>query len=442
MALRVVHLGASDLAGGAARAAYRLHQGLRRAGVDSRMVVSEKLGDDPDVHAPGGRLGRARAGLAPYADQVPVQLYPRRVREMFTPATASSGAAARTLALAPDVVHLHWPYKGTLRLEELPRFAPRPVVWTLHDEWPFTGGCHYAGDCTAYLRGCGACPALGSRSRADLSRLVFLRKRRTFARVELTVVTPSRWMAERARGSALLAGRRVEVIPYGIDTALFRPLERAVAREVLGLPPGRTYVLFVAVGGAADRRKGFPELARALALLAPTPLGQRLELLVVGASQVPDLGCAVPVRCLGALGDATSLAIAQAAADLFVAPSLQENLANTVIEALACGRPAVAFRIGGMPDMIVDRENGALAEARDPASLAAAMTFCLEDEARWRGLAARAREVAVRDFTLLRQATRYEALYEDLLARGPAAGRAGAAPVDGGRHSPWVKPGR
>lgn len=221
-------------------------------------------------------------------------------------------------------------------------------------------------------------------------------------------------MAECARASSLFRNRRITVVPSGIDTSSFRPLPQKEARAILGIAPDRKCVLFAAMNGARNPIKGFKYLSEALRILARDGKATRLELLVLGDSSIPDpKSLGVPVRCLGHLGDDLTIAMIHAASDVFVAPSVQENLANTVIEALACGRPAVAFRVGGMPDMIHHQVNGALADPLDPLSLAREIDWVLADEARWSVLSARAREIAVQTHSLDLHARRYLDLYEE-----------------------------
>ncbi len=225
-------------------------------------------------------------------------------------------------------------------------------------------------------------------------------------------------MAACARDSSLFRNRRIEVIPNGVDLRAFRPFSRELARDVLRLPRERRYVLFTAMGGGTNPIKGFAHLATALRSLSATPAGLGLEVLLGGASSAPAIDCGVPVRCMGRLHDDVSIALLNSAADLVAVPSVQDNFPNTALEALACGRPVAAFRIGGNPDMITDRADGILAEPFDPGDLARGIAWILEDENRWRELSAAARRTAETRYALDTQARRYLALYGELT--GPA----------------------
>jgi glycosyltransferase involved in cell wall biosynthesis len=406
----------NDLRGGAARAAYRLHVGLRSIGVDSSMLVQVKDGEEVSVFGSRTTFGRLAGRTCQALDLLPVYAYPAgRTRRTFYPGWLPDRSRSRVKEIAPDLVHLHWITGGFVNVKALRKYR-LPLVWTLHDMWAFTGGCHYDDGCGRYLSGCGSCPVLGSKSSHDLSSLGFRRKARAYRDLPLAIVTPSRWLGERARSSPLLAGFPVSVIPNAIDTGCFRPTAKDAARNLLGLPGGRKLILFGAEHGANEPRKGFSHLQTALRVLAERVGASQCAAVVFGASapeSPPDLG--VPSAYVGRLNDDARLAALYSAADVFVAPSIQENLSNTVMEALACGTPCVAFDIGGMPDMIEHRRNGFLARPFDAADLADGLNWVLADEARWRALGIRAREKTVEEFEMSRVAHRHLELYRRIL---------------------------
>lgn len=413
--MRPLLLSTFDRIGGAARAAYRLHRGLRQIGLDSQLLVQRKVSDDPTVHAPEGRIAKAAALARPFLDSLPLRRYSNRNEGLFSPAVLPDGIARRVAAMRGDLVHLHWVAAGFLRPETLATIG-LPIVWTLHDSWAFTGGCHVPGECVRYREACGACPALGSRRDRDLSRHLLERKRRSWARATLTVVTPGRWLAEAARSSTVLREARVEVIPNGIDLARFKPLDRSATRDLLGLPRDRSILLFGGVGSMDDRNKGFSLLVEALERLTIGPAVRPVELVVVGVSE-PErpLRLPIPARFTGPLGDEESMALYQAAADALVLPSRQENHPNMVVEAMACGTPTVAFRAAGLPDLVEHERTGFLAEPYDSEGLARGIAWTLEDETRRRRLGEEARRRAERDHGLEGVARRYAALYQGLV---------------------------
>ena len=259
----------------------------------------------------------------------------------------------------------------------------RPVVWTLHDSWAFTGGCHVPGECVRYRDACGACPALGSTRERDLSRDVFDRKRRAWGRAVPAVVAPSRWLADAARSSALFRDASIHVIPNGLDLERFKPFDRAAARDALGLPRDRAFVLFGGVGAVTDENKGFRFLVDALARLRPKAGARAVELIVVGVrASDPRHQIPIPAHFVEPIGDEERMARYLAAADALVLPSRQENQPNLVVEAMACGTPTVAFRASGLPDLVEHEETGYLAQAFQSEDLARGIEWVLEDEPR------------------------------------------------------------
>lgn len=415
--MKAVLLSYSDGRGGGYAAAYRLHQGLRQIGVDSSILAGDKTRDDFTVLASESKLAKGWAKITPTLDTLPLQLYPNRKDTTYCLQWLPDRLAPKVAQLNPDIINLHWICGGFLKIETLAKLQNKPVVWTLHDMWAFTGGCSYNQDCERYTNSCGACPQLGSSKDRDLSRWVWQRKARAWRNVNLTIVTPSLWLAKCAASSSLLKNRRIEVIPNGLDIQQYKPVNRQLARELLNFPQDKHLILFGSIKATGDLRKGFHLLQPALQLLSQSGWRERVEVVVFGASapsDPPDLG--FKSHYLGKLNDDISLALAYAAVDVFVAPSVQDNLPNTVMEALACGTPAVAFNIGGVPDMIDHQENGYLANPFEIQDLARGISWILEDRDRWLKLCERARKKTEQEFTQTVQASRYLALFEKLVS--------------------------
>jgi len=414
--MNVLLLNTSDITGGAARAAYRLHQGLQSIGINSQMLVQDKSSNDKTVAAPKTNLSESIAKTRITFDALPLKLYPQRRDAIFSPQWLPDTVIHRVTQLNPDVINLHWINSGYLQIETVAKLK-RPIVWTLHDMWAFTGGCHYSQDCDRYTASCGTCPQLHSSKDWDLSRWVWQRKAKAWINLNSTVVAPSSWLAKCASSSSLFKDLRVEVIPNGIDTERYRPINRQVARELLHLPQDKHLILFGAVKATSDQRKGFHLLQPALQDLSKSGWQDELELVIFGASQPvnpPNFG--FKVHYLGTLSEDLSLALVYSAANVFVLPSTQENLANTVMEALACGTPCVAFNIGGMPDMIEHQKNGYLAQPYKIEDLAQGITWVLKSEERNQNLSHRAREKAEQEFSLEIQARRYLSLFTKIVA--------------------------
>ncbi|MFM6727224.1 MAG: glycosyltransferase family 4 protein [Dolichospermum sp.] len=408
-------ISASDINGGAARAACRLHQGLQNIGVDSQMLVQNKQSDDYTVISPASKLGKGIGKLKPILDSLPLQLYPQRDRSTYSVQWLPDNLAAQVAQINPDVINLHWINGGYLKIETIAKFK-KPIVWTLHDMWAFTGGCHYNGDCMNYTNSCGACPQLHSNKEKDLSRWIWQRKAKAWQELNLTIVTPSHWLAKCAASSSLLKNVRIEVIPNGLDTKQYKPVEKSVARTILGLPEDKQLILFGAMSATSDPRKGFNLLQSALQKLSQSGWREQVELVVFGSSK-PKNPTELDFKShyLGRLNDDISLSLVYAAADVFLAPSVQDNLPNTVMESLACGTPCVAFDIGGMSDMIEHQQNGYLAKPFDVDDLARGIAWVLEDKPRWVALSQCGREKVENDFTVKAQAEKYISLYQSLI---------------------------
>ena len=412
--MRILHVSTFDIAGGAARAAHRLHTALCAAGVDSQMLVQTKDSSEARVHERRTPLARMIGRLRPRIDPLLLACYPRRTVTHWSTQVMPSRVAEDINRLNPDIVHLHWICRGFVPIEVLSRIRA-PIVWTWHDSWPFTGGCHVPLDCTRYRNTCGACPQLGSHREADLSRYVWSRKRKHWAQCEMVVVTPSAWLAQCGRSSSLFSERRFEVIPNAIDTERFRPVAKAAARAALNLPGEKPLILFGAMNALSDTNKGYRSFEKACEHLATSSAAGDMEVLVLGDDAPPGgrIG-GFRARGLGIVCNESSLVQAYSAADVFVLPSMQENLPNTIMESLACGIPVVAFRQGGIPEMIDHRANGWLAEPFVPEDLADGIAFVLENPSRRASLSAAARKTVLERYGASDIAARYRAVYESV----------------------------
>lgn len=407
-----------DLNSGSALAAQRLNRGLQELGIASQMLVYKKYGDNPTVLDPHTRLGNAAAKVWRALDPIPLSIYQRLKRSPIAEFSISwlpDWVPQQINPLNPDLINLHWINYGYVNVETLARLH-KPLVWTLHDMWAFTGGCHYSQECDRYTQTCGACPQLYSTQPHDLSHWLWQQKARAWKELNVTVVTPSSWLADCARTSSLFRNRRIEVIPNGLDTNLYSPRDRNMAREKLGLPHDKHLILFGAVNATSSRRKGFHLLAAALHQLRQARWYNQADLVIFGAAHSDhsiDLG--FKTHYLGKLDTDSALALAYAAADVFVAPSIQENLPNTLVEAIACGTPCVAFNIGGIPEIIEHCQNGYLAQPYQIEDLAQGIEWVLTNPDRHRMLSHYARQKAEQKFKLEIQAKRYLDLFEDVI---------------------------
>ncbi|MHB8643784.1 MAG: glycosyltransferase [Gaiellaceae bacterium] len=390
----VLHISASDAAGGAARSAYRIHDGLRTLGWTSRMLVGVRRTDDADVRLLKRNLAwrAADRACAALTDRLDLQyvLYP-----------SSFGVAADPWFRGADIVQLynvHGSYFSHTALPLLSRL--RPVVWRLSDMWAVTGHVAYSYDCDRWRHGCGSCPYLHEypRLNRDTTALLYRWKNAVYARSRLTIVAPSRWLEGVARESPLLSRFDVRRIPNGIDLDVFSPRDRGDARRALGLDD-RPTVLWSSLD-LADRRKGGREALAALELLGRDDV----QLIVAGEGAAP-----AGARSLGLLDD-ERLALTYNAADVFLLPTLAENLPNAALEAIACGTPVAGFDVGGMSDAVRAGETGELVAAGDVHALANAVAALLDADLR-----ERCRAIAQAEYGAEREVRDFAALYEELL---------------------------
>jgi glycosyltransferase involved in cell wall biosynthesis len=370
------------------------------------------------VKAIEGRLARIGDKLAGYADAWTLRLYRKRTPLPWGVGWFPTGIHNRINGTEADLVHLHWLGGGFVPVRSLSRLV-RPCVWTLHDTWPFTGGCHYFYTCDRYQKACGTCPQLASRSDHDLSRWVWKTKHKHWQALNITLIAPSRWMAECARASSLFRDARIEVICYGLDlTHYYRPIDQAAAREILGLPKDKKLIAFGAIKSTTDPRKGFQYLKTALKQLAANNWGPKAESIIFGASEPlnpPDLG--LQARYLGHLHDDMSLALVYSAADVMIVPSIQESFGQTASEAMACGTPVVAFGATGLLDIVDHGRTGYLARPYEPDDLAEGIAWVLEDEERLARLRREARVKAEHEFALSKIVQKHLNLYQELITR-------------------------
>lgn len=415
--MKILYLNGADIEGGAARAATLLLQGIHTLGGNARLYVQRKFADNPLVAGPRSMAGKALGRVRPTLEQFLFGITPGKMNGPFCAAFLPDGLTGEVTNMAPDLIHLHWVAR-MMRLETLSRFA-MPIIWTMHDSWAFTGGCYLPGDCTRFRESCGACPVLGSARENDLSRRIWQRKLQAWHDLNLTIIAPSRWMAARAKTSSLFCTTRVEVIPNGIDSTIFKPADKNSAREFFSLSQDKRLVLFGAKGATSDRNKGFHLLSEAMRNLAGGRGCDRIELVIFGSAppdSLPDPG--FRTHYLGVQHDDVRLARLYAAADVFVLPSIQENLPYTVMEAMACGTPCVAFDQGGVPDLIDHEQNGYLAHPYAPDDLARGIAWVLEDSARREKLSNHARHKVEREFSVAMIAARHMELYRETLEIG------------------------
>ena len=422
MPMKIVHVGSTDAQGGAGLAALRLHEALSAHGADSRMLVVDKRTATPGVEAirwpaAGSRIPRTAAAS---------------VRRMYVDANRALGSTHFSTTLEgielsghpairrADVIHLHWvaSFQTAATVAALVATGT-PVVWTLHDINPFTGGCHFPAGCEGFRSDCADCRQLGTDA-FGLPAATLRDKRDLWSAAAIRPLAPSRWMAEQARRSAVFGqAADVPTAANAIDTGAFRAADQMQARAALGLPANGTFLLCGA-DQALERRKGFDLLARALSDPGRDPLlTADRGLLWVGGDPPPTLAGVDHVISLGKL-DPAAMADAYAAADVFVLPSREDHMPNMMLEAMACRRPVVACDVGAIGEVIEDGVNGRIVPIDDAPALAGAIRDLLESPDLRRAMGARARALVEARHAYPVSAERHLAIYAEALASAPS----------------------
>lgn len=366
--VKIVHIVTEENTG-AGRAARRICDAIRDEGIDSSLYV---LNPYCNGTAENIELNRSSKIFRRFAN-----LYNARKLAKYNMQGFFSGEQMGPKIMSmeafkdADIIHLHWVNNGIWSHSYAKALLKlnKKIVWTMHDMWSFTGGCHYDQECGRYKEGCGNCPLLSSNKGNDLSNREMRYKKSVFEKLDISFVGCSQWITEEAKQSQICKNLKwpCVCIPNPIGQDVFRVRPKEECRKLLDIPISKKLIVFGAVSSTADERKGYKYLLKALSYLNPDEyiLGvfgsKHLEKSVFGKFEVTELGM---------IEDDLHLSIVYNAADVFLAPSLQENLANTVMESLICGTPVVAFRIGGMQDMIQHCQNGYLARERNAEDLA------------------------------------------------------------------------
>ncbi|MDR0305150.1 MAG: glycosyltransferase family 4 protein [Chitinispirillales bacterium] len=439
--MKILIINTLDIYGGAAIAAFRLHEALLQNGVDSTMLVREKKSDVNTIITLQNKnlrekiIGKLSKIIGITLEGLFLIKYRKTITKnfgSFSQQIVSNRNLVKTInAINPDIVHLHWICYGFLSIEDIAKIKS-PIVWSLHDMWAFTGGCHVVAEqvpqhsdkgmsrccydidkmCNKYVENCGNCGVLRSVKKKDLSFRILQRKKRVFARIKsMTIVGVSKWMTDCAKKSAVFSNRRVVCLPNPINTNVFKQMDKIQARKLWNLPIGKKLILFGAVSATSTPYKGYDLLIEALNKISSPDI----EFVVFGSSEPKD-SPKLPhkIYYLGHLNDAESLVALYSACDVMVHPSMREAFGQTASESLSCGTPVVAFGHSGLLDVIEHKENGYLAQPFDTSDLAKGIDWALNAE-NYDDLCKNAREKVLREFNYGVVAKKYIELYKEVL---------------------------
>ena len=409
--MKILHIVAGDLSGGAARGAYWLHLGLKEIGVNSRIFTNSKIivDDDCITSTTTSKQKKALNLIRAQVDGAPAILYRKRSNRIFSSGLIGTDFTKTNEYLEADIIHLHWINGGFVNIKHLNSIS-KPIVWTMRDMWPMTGGCHYSMDCDNYKIGCGHCKQLNSKRELDLSKYILKRKKKYFPK-HMKLVGISSWLSDKAKEAEVFRGYDVKTIKNNIDTKVFFVIDKKLAREALGIKTTKKIILC----GAADLNdfyKGFNKFLEALDQLKRS----KYFLCFFGKLDkniIDNLG--FEYKSYGFLHDPVSLRLVYSCADTFVAPSIMDAFGKTLAESMACGTPVVSFDATGPKDIVTHKEDGYKAKPFDSADLAVGIEWVCEFEDHYK-LCNNARQKATREFDNIVVAREYKQLYKSLLS--------------------------
>ncbi|HVV54591.1 MAG TPA: glycosyltransferase [Mucilaginibacter sp.] len=422
-----MHLNTYDGNGGAGRACIRLNNALLSQNIDSKVIVHYKFGKNPRIGEFNHNLLQKMytAGTI-VLERILAKRYLKALRTPFSFTWFGRSVIHHPDVKAADIIHLHWVNHGFLNPRYIAEIArlKKPVVWTFHDSNSFTGGCHVRYDCDHFKRGCGNCPLLKVSSPNDYSHRIWQQKRDAYSRLDFTVISPSSWSRASVMESSLAGNKPLEQIPNTLETAVFRPMGKQEAKQKAGFAADKFILLSGFMPSRKDLHKGTGYLLESLEILKTKPGAKTedIELVVFGNRNTEDVP-EFPFKTtfLGTIGDDEKLALCYAAADVFLIPSLEDNLPYTVMESLSCGTPVVSFKTGGIPDMVKHEYNGYLADYRSSESFAAGIMWMINYPEKEK-LQRQSRQTVIDNFSEKVIAESHISLYHKLLKTSSPAG--------------------
>lgn len=399
--MKILILNSFDTNGGAARAAYRLFSGLKKFKIKTTMLVKKKYSSEDDII-------EFRTSTLDY-DNIILSNYPNKSKTLFSSSINSNQKLIEYINQSDaNIVHLHWITNSFLSIEDLSKIN-KPIIWTLHDMWAFTGGCHYDENCGLYKTKCSSCIVLNNTNKNDLSTINFNRKLEGYKSINnLSIIGVSKWISNCAKQSSLLKNYDIYNLPNPIDTNIFKPYNKIKAREELNIKNDKKIILFGAMNATDDTRKGYIYLQQALEFLNK----DEYIFLIFGKSSLINNSNTI---YLNHIENDEALSKIYSCADVMVVPSIQENLANTIIEALSCETPVVAFDIGGNSDMIEHKINGYLAKPFDSIDLANGIKWVLNN-IKYNKLCKNSRFKVLQTFSQDEVIPKYIKLYENIVS--------------------------
>jgi len=414
--MNILHISYTDFEGGAARAASRLNSALNQNGVNSKLFVRIKKTQLATVIGPESKFQKGINLIRPTLGLAINKLQKPDNKNLHSGNWLPSNLSSYINKSTADIINLHWVAGETMSIEDIGRIT-KPIVWTMHDMWPFTGMEHIASydEMARWRHGYKNSLTNLFQGGCNLNRLVWKRKLRAYKTIS-KIVAPSSWLYNLAGESELLSSCQAEVIPNALDTNTFKPLNKFFAKNALNIPINKKVILFGAAGGTRDPNKGFKHLESALIYLWDNLEDRENYICLIFGESSTSNSLKFDQKWLGQVWDDSSLALVYSAADVMVVPSIQENLPQSATEAMSCGCPVIAFNSSGLPDAVDHLKTGYLARSFDPVDLAAGIKMLLLNDEIRTAYGHASREKAINKWSYKKVALQYNDLYEEILS--------------------------
>ena len=383
--MKVLLINTSDIVGGAAVAANRLLHALNACGIEAKMLVKVKSSDDDRIISIGDSLlSRLLNKIRFIFERLLIYVANKfDKKNLFAVSIANTGIDISFFDAVKeaDVIHIHWINQGFLSLSDINKISSlgKPIVWTMHDMWPFTSVCHYAGDCHEYQKKCEKCNMLDT---SCLIKRTFDNKFKLYSNANVTFVGCSNWISNLAKSSSLIKDKPIFSVPNTIDIEKFKPIDKIEAKRKVGFDTHKTHILFISQK-VTDERKGVMYFVEAMNKIKSNypEISKNIEVIILGKnSDQIQLQIPFKTHAIGYISDENKIIDIYNAIDVYVTPSMQDNLPNTIMEAMACGIPCVGFNIGGVPELIDHGVNGYVAEPKNVDSLAEGIVYVLSED--------------------------------------------------------------
>jgi len=415
--MKVLHINYSDSVGGAAKACLRINEALRVENIESSVLTVEaKLNNQYVTSLSQKFLLKIWANFLFILEALIIKLNVKKNTVPFSTGIIGIDISKHKKVKEADVIHLHWINHGFLSLKNIKKLTSlnKPVFWTFHDAWLSTGGCHVKAGCTNYLNGCGNCPVLKNQKTNDLSKKLFKNKSEIIGESDFSVITPSKWLSNEVKQSSILKNKTVSVVNNPIDTNLYLNADKSKAKQTLNINTEKKVILFGFIKFKTVSHKGIDYLMEAFELLKQTAASKDILIMGLGLSEGDIKKLPFESIFTGYVKDENKLSVIYNAADVFVAPYLEDNFPNTVLESLSCGTPVVGFNTGGIPEMVDHKKNGYIANYKSAEDLANGITFVLNNPY-YKILSDNARKKVEDNFSYKIIAQKYIALYNQKL---------------------------